>query len=292
MNTRMKSIGGSEVGAILGVDEYSSPYKVWLSKTGREDTSVDNKYTKAGLILEPAVAEFFEKETGYRIIKQSANQRTYYHPQFPFLSGTPDRRYIGKTIGQAILECKTTQVTYDEPPEKWFIQLQWYLGIVGMRSGALAWLERGLDFKFREYEYDNDFFEYLVEEVRKFWENHVLKDVPPDPISIEDINSIYKRHNEGLLIDATPEVLAVYEELKTVDAILKEAEKRKEELTGSLKMFMRDAEAIIHNARSLVTWKTSKSSMLFDRDKFKAEEPELYNKYLIEKEGSRRFLIK
>jgi len=293
LKVRKKGIGGSEVAAILGMDEYSSPYKIWLAKTGREENNVDNKYTRAGIILESAVAEFFQIRTGYRIIKASAKSKTYFHPKYEFALGTPDRTYVGNSqVGKGILECKTTQVMHDEVPDKWFIQLMWYMGILGSQYGSVAWLERGLDFKFKEYEYDPEFFGYLVDRVGTFWNDHILKDVPPEPINIDDIKVMYKRHSEGLIIPATPEMISAHERLKDLKATISELETEKEQLEDAVKMAMRDAEAVADEAKILFTWKAAKNSTKFDTKTFQAENVELYSKYLIETEGSRRFLVK
>jgi len=290
---RKKGIGGSEVAAILGLDTFSSPYKVWLNKTGRESSAVDNKYTQAGLILESAVAEFFELRTKYRIIKTSAVQKTFQNPKFEFAIGTPDRIYIAnRKVGKGVLECKTTQYVYDDIPEKWFIQLQWYLGILGLMYGSVAWLEHGLDFKFKEYEFDRTFFEFMIESVNKFWAENIIKDVPPEPINSEDIKLMYRKHTEGLTIEATPELIGVHSELSAVKAAIKELEKKESDLTEAIKVVMRDAEAVVTGERPLFTWRTAKSSQQFDKDRFKADQPELFEKYQKEVEGSRRFLIK
>jgi putative phage-type endonuclease len=290
---RSKGIGGSEVAAILGLDDFSSPYKVWLNKTGRESNSVDNKYTKAGLILESAVADYFETETKYRIIKTSSNQKTFVHPIHQFAVGTPDRLYFStKVSGKGVLECKTTQMTFDNVPDKWFMQLQWYLGIIGLKYGGVAWLEHGLDFKYKEYEFDREFFKYMIEAVRKFWTENVQKDIPPEPINSTDVELMFSKHREGGVIQATPEIISVHNELVSVKSAIKELESKESVLTESLKLVMRDNEAIMSGMKPLVTWRSSKPSETFDRDKFRLDHPEIYNSYLKEVPGTRRFLVK
>jgi len=293
LELRKKGIGGSEVAAILGLDDFSSPYKVWLDKTGKQSSSVDNKYTKAGLILESAVADYFEQQTQYRIIKASAKQQTVTHPDYSFAIGTPDRRYMATNkIGKGILECKTTQYAYDDIPEKWFIQLQWYLGVVGSVYGSVAWLEHGLDFKYKEYEFDRDFFDYLLENVSRFWTENVQKNVPPEPINSADIERMFSRHREGSVLEATPEIISAHSELLTVRSAIAELESKEKELTELIKTVMRDNEIITAGSRPLFTWRTSKSSQQFDKEKFKTDQPGLYGQYLTEVPGSRRFLIK
>jgi len=43
---------------------------------------------------------------------------------------------------------------------------------------------------------------------------------------------------------------------------------------------------------SLVTWKSSKMSKRFSSDLFRQAMPNIYDKFVIEQPGSRRFLVK
>jgi predicted phage-related endonuclease len=204
----------------------------------------------------------------------------------------PDRFYIGNKIGKGILECKTTQSSLEDVPETWFAQLQWYLGIVGLMYGSVAWLEHGLDFKYHEYEFDPDFFNFMLEEVRKFWENHILTDIPPDPINVADVEKMFTRHVEGSKIDATPELIAVHQELKTVRYALKELEAKETDLIDKVKFVMKDTEVIINGTKPLFTWKATAPVKRLDISGLKEGDPDVYNAWLTETPGVRKFLIK
>jgi hypothetical protein len=132
----------------------------------------------------------------------------------------------------------------------------------------------------------------MLDEVSRFWNEHILADVPPDPINVDDVLSRYPRHAEGLAMEATPEMVAVHAELKELRERKKQLDDRETELTDAVKIAMRDCERIETGTGALFTWKASKDSTVFDMDRFKSENPELHQKYLIEKPGSRRFLIK
>jgi len=56
---------------------------------------------------------------------------------------------------------------------------------------------------------------------------------------------------------------------------------------------MKDKTSIItpYN-ETLVTWKASKASKSFDKDLFKSAMPDIYEQFVVEKPGSRRFLVK
>lgn len=290
---RLKGIGGSEVSAILGLDRFSSPYKVWLKKTGREKPEPENKNMKAGIRLEGAVADWFADETHHKIVKSSAKPQLFQHPTYPFAIGTPDRFYIAKKkVGRGVLECKTTQMSLDDAIVPWFIQLQWYLGVTGSLYGGIAWLERGVDFKFKEYTFNQEYFDHLIEKVDYFWNENILKDVPPDPVSLEDLQILYGRSAEGKTIEANAEIIAAHERLRTVKDAIKELEKESEELETAIKIFMKDAEILSDQGQPLFTWKSTKPIRSFDKTAFKAEHPDLYEKFEVEKEGYRRFLIK
>ena len=291
---RPQGIGGSEIGALLGLNPYSSPYKLWLEKTGRQPSqNVDTKYTEAGRILESAVADFFEIKTGNKIIKSSASQQSFVHPEYPFIFGTPDRRFVSRDFpGKGILECKTTQHQFDTAPPSWFCQLTWYLGILGLKNGAIAWLERGVDFKFQDVGFDDELFNHLLNVAITFWTENVEKNVPPEPINVDDIQAMYDRHTDDKVILADDAIRERYGKLIQVKRQLKELETVENLLTDELKMAMIDAEAIRDGDLTLVTWKTAKQSQQFDKDTFKADHPEIYEQYLRSVGGSRRFLVR
>ena len=270
MEIRKTGVGGSEVASVLGLSEYGSPYSVWYSKVYPEQLEqYDNKFMKAGRFLESAVSDFFADESGYRVIKSSANSPTIRHPEHSFALATPDRKFFARDgRGKGILECKTTQKSLDEPEMSWFVQLQWYLGVTGSKYGAIAWLERGLDFKYQEYEFDEPFWEFALESVRTFWEDYVLKKVEPNPINPEDVERMYAKHIDGKVVTATTQIAELHRELKLTREAIGDLEKMKAEYTGHVQMFMLDAESVIDNGGNvLFTWKSGAK-------------------------GSRRFLIK
>ena len=63
---RRKSVGGSEVGAILGLNQWASPYSVWANKTGRVPDAVPNEAMRQGTDLEEYVAKRFSEKSGLK----------------------------------------------------------------------------------------------------------------------------------------------------------------------------------------------------------------------------------
>ena len=64
---RMEGIGGSDAGAVVGLNEYKSPIAVWQEKTGRKTETEDNDYLRIGRDVEDYVASRFEEETGKKV---------------------------------------------------------------------------------------------------------------------------------------------------------------------------------------------------------------------------------
>ena len=67
LDARRNGIGGSDASAILGLNPYSSPLKVYLDKIGKGEEQETNEAMRQGTDLEPYVAERFTKETGKKV---------------------------------------------------------------------------------------------------------------------------------------------------------------------------------------------------------------------------------
>lgn len=295
-----RGIGSSEIGAILGVNRYMSAVDVWMVKTGRRAEFRGNKYTEAGHRLEPVVADYFHDETGYEIMGD--DMATFVHPKFPdIVSASPDRMFHTGTH-DGILECKTTQMTIapdiDELPKSWFCQLQYQMAVVESTGykidvGAVAWLERGVDFKFLEFDHDRTFSQSLVENAVAFWESYVATDMPPEPTTGADVELLFPTHRTGAVINTTsPAVVDMWQQLVEVTAGIKELEGERERLIDGFKLLMRDAESIEYMGDALVTWKAPKPSERIDVKRLRAEEPDVWERFKVAKQSSRRFLLK
>ena len=82
-------IGGSDAGAIFGLNPWKSKYKLWCEKTGKiSDEIPDNDAMLTGRDLEQYVAERFERETGKKVRRD--NYR-YTLDEYPFMVGHIDR---------------------------------------------------------------------------------------------------------------------------------------------------------------------------------------------------------
>ena len=305
LKDRQYGIGSSEVATILGLNPFETPLQLWRRKKGIDPPKAENFAMKAGHYLEDAVSRFYADETGKDIIKASAGDWLIVNNDRQSLRVSPDRTYWipgrpKSDRNKGIVECKTTQmeVDRDNPPQHWFCQLQYQLGVAELEQGALAWLTMGRDFGYRDFTFDKEFYQWMVEEVEKFWKDNIIGGVEPDPVNVDDVLLRNPRHQPGKYVEADAEIIEACRQLKELKGEAKDIEQQVKELESRIKMAFGDAEALTAPGGSpakpviLATWKAAKDSLKFDEKSFAASEPNMYQSYLKTVPGSRRFLLK
>lgn len=299
LKVRESGIGSSEVATIVGLNPWETPYQLWRRKLGIDPPKQENFAMKAGHYLEDAVAQFWHDETGQDIIKASAGDWLIRNDERPYLQVSPDRTYwlAGMTRNNAnkgILECKTTQksIDADDLPKHWFCQVQYQLGVAELTHGSLAWLSSGREFGYKDLAFVSDFYGWLVDEVEKFWKDYILERQEPSAVSVQDVLLKYNRHTDGKVLEVGDDIYNDYRDLKDVRKQIDALEERKETLEGRIKLAFGDAEAISYGGDTLATWKAPKPSKKFDAKAFCASEPQIAAGYMVETQGSRRFLLK
>lgn len=298
---RTQGIGSSEVGTILGLNPFETPYQLWRRKKGFDPPKAENFAMKAGHYLEDAVSRFYADETHRDIIKRSAGDWIIYDPAMPYLRVSPDRLFwVDPTArknedNKGILECKTTQLTIDADnlPLHWFAQLQYQLGVAGYREGALAWLTMGREFGHKDIIFDEQFYTYLADQVTEYWERYIVGTEEPPAYNVDDVVVKYARHTDGKFIKANADVVAAAVRLKEVKQQIAELTQQKESAEATIKMAIGDAEGVQgDDGKVIATWKAGKDKAVFDTKRFAADHPEEYAEYITQKAAARTFLLK
>ena len=299
LERRKDGIGSSEVATIVGLNPWETPYQLWRVKLGIDPPKQENFAMRAGHYLEDAVARFWHDETQQEIIKASATDWLIVNDERPFMRVSPDRTYwlAGRrrsNRNKGILECKTTQLSVDadDLPKHWFVQVQYQLGVAELQHGSLAWLSSGREFGYKDLVFVPDFYEWLVEEVAKFWIDNIQGKKEPSAVSVQDVLLKYNRHTDGKVLEVDDEIFRDYQDLKDVRRQIDALEERKETLEGRIKMAFGDAEAISYGGDTIATWKAPKPSLKFDAKRFQVEHPDDVKDYMIAQHGARRFLLK
>jgi putative phage-type endonuclease len=279
---RSQGIGGSDTGAVVGMNRWKSPFQLWLEKTGQvEPEDISNKENVYwGTKLEPLIAQRFCEVTGKKLHRQGMMANVNY----PWMLVNVDRLVVGENAG---LECKTTNTfsakewDADNLPDSYYWQCQHYMMATGMSKWYIAVLIGGQDFRHKEIPRCQPDIDFLYEAEKEFWEVNVQQNIMP-PVDGSDscaaaIREKFKggRPDPVVLPEESIQLLELIDnfkaEKKNLDANLKESENK-------LCLLLGDNE-IGYAGERKVTWKVQNGRVTVDGKKLKAEQPDIYKQY-------------
>lgn len=287
---RKKSLGGSDVASVLGMNEYSSPYTVWAEKTGKLPPFEGNEWTKLGNDLESYVAQRFCEASGLKVVNDNT---TWRNDKYPHLHANIDRRVVGMKAG---VECKLTsefnakKYKNGEFPDRFYAQCVEYLCVTELERWFLAVLIYGKGIKIYQMTripndevpkwceasvyVDDGEIEAMVKATADFWEYVKSGDAPmadgSDSTS-ETLKTIYPESNgETVSLMAFEEELKQYKHLALLE---KDYKKLKDECANKIKAYMGEASKGETN-NFKVTWSSSVRNT-FDHKKFAEDNPGL-----------------
>lgn len=301
LEVRKTGIGSSDAAAAVGLNPYQSQLELWLVKTGRDghlpmvDPNDDSSPMFWGTMLESFVAAAYTKRTGNRVRKVNA---VLQHAQHPWMLANLDREVMGVPDVQ-ILECKTTgmngqKLWRDGVPEYIQLQVQHQLAVTGKRAADVAVLVCGNDFRTFRIQRDDKMIKSLIELERRFW--HYVETGTPPPADGSDsaagaLQALYPEDNTTVLqLEDDTEMNAVFADLLAVRQSLIEAEAFEAKLKQQIQERMGNTGKAVFSSGE-VTWKKSRDSVVLDVATLLRDQPDLLNRYPLERTGSRRFLV-
>ena len=292
LELRKQGIGGSDAGAVCGVNPYSSPMKVFQDKTSGETEEIDNEAVRQGNDLEDYVAQRFMEATGKKVRRSNV---MYCHEEYPFMLADVDRLVIGEDAG---LECKTVSAYNEdkwkngEIPLHYILQCYHYMAVTGKRVWYLAAVILGREFICKKLVWDDELIGSLIEAEKSFWYNNVVPDVMPEPDGSKICDTVLEqyfhttRKESEIVLEGFDEKLGRREEIL---AQIEKLEQEKRKIEQEVKLFMQDNERA-SSEKYRVLW-SSVDTARFDTKQFKKDRPELYKDY-AKVSSSRRFQIK
>lgn len=279
---RRQGIGGSEAAAVLGESKWATPYQIWRAKTGRDAPRPANEAMEAGITFEPAIREWYSNKTGRTVYDPGFTK----HEKYPFIVGNVDG-----LCEDRVLEIKNSGYEWDTIPTDYFFQVQHYMYLHQKRFADLAVVFRGQHFKIFTVEQDLSLWDYILPIYADFW-RCVETDTPPDLSTLSDVDEAYRNSKESSII-LPQDVLVELEKIKALKTQIAELEDEKSESELAVKQALKDnAIGTDANGKTVVTWRTSKPRRTFDSKRFREENPEMYDEYITENEGTRPFLVK
>ena len=292
LRIRKTGLGGSDAGAVCGLNPYVSPMAVYRDKVSDETDLEDNEAMRQGRDLEEYVAQRFMEETG---VKVRRSNKMYRSVEYPWMIADVDRMVAG---GEAGLECKTVSAYNKDRwadggiPVHYLLQCYHYMIVTGCRTWYLAAVILGQDFQYRRIEYEEETAQNLIALESDFWNNHVRPRHMPDPDGSKSCDEVLEQYfrqrgkAEAIELVGFDQKLELRQEIEETMKLL-ETEKR--QIDQEIKVFMGD-HPVARNERFKVTWQEVVSNRL-DSKRLKTEEPETYQKFLQESKSS-RFTVK
>jgi putative phage-type endonuclease len=281
LEARKTYIGGSDLGAIVGVNRYKTALDVYLEKTSEHIHEVNNDATYWGNVLEEVVAQEYSKRTHLPLKTETTLLR---HKEHEFLGANIDR-WVGNK--EYVLECKTASFMMardwgeegtDQIPESYLVQVAHYASICDVPKVDIAVLIGGQDFRIYTYERNREFEEKLIKIAHHFWHNHIEKRIPPKCSNLADTSNLFPVGNHKELTASENITKKIYE-LKTLKEQESNLHKEIDALKVDIQEFMQDYDILLDNNGSVVaTWKNTVPRSFFDTKRLKKECQDIYSK--------------
>ena len=292
LDLRKTGIGGSDAGAVCGLNPYVSSIGVYLNKIGKVPEVEDNEAMRQGRDMEDYVARRFSEKTGLKVRR---SHQLYRSKEHPFMIADVDRMIVGEDAG---LECKTVSAYGADKwkdgqiPVHYLLQCLHYMAVTGKKTWYIAAVILGVDFQYRKIEWEEEIISKLIEVEQRFWEQFVCSGHMPDPDGTEACSeSLTKYFNKAKKGTAIP-LIGFDERLNRRELILQQIESletEKRQIEQEVRCYLQENETAF-NENYRVSWFNVETNRL-DTKQMKEEHPDLYQKFL-KKTVSRRLQIK
>lgn len=300
---RKQGIGSSDAAAACGIHPYLSMLELWMIKTGRMTSDIDESiegYSPLywGNTLEPMVAKYYQEHIGNKVRRVNAILQ-HPDPDKAFMLANLDYAITGNDEVQ-ILECKTAgehgaKLWKHGVPLYVTCQVQHQLAVTGKAAAHICVLLCGHEAKIYKVERDEHLIESIIEHERLFWQ-YVETDTPPTPDHSESaaraLKQLYPTAKPSSKVDLTDDDGAnkLFEQLLSYRDYMQELEQRHDQVKHQLQTLIADNEVAVFD-KGAISWKRSKDSVGLDSKAVIKAHPELLTKFSKTKQGSRRFVV-
>ena len=301
LELRTKGIGGSDIGAIMGLNPHSSPLKVYKQKVEgfREDLS-SNIYVKKGkelenLILTNYVKPYFKK-LGYEVGKPDFMM---INSDYPFFRANVDGIAYDNSLDyheNIIVEIKWVsewaEVNWNKPeyngiPASYYAQVQLYMLVTGAKSAVVcALFDKNWEMNYFIVPRDEMFILEMINKGRDFYQYQMVMKMPPKLSYDVDKEEVTKAIKEAPVKKTPSAEMTKYIEIYMSNILkIKKAEETQAQLKDIIldldtKGFCPDDSA--HKVKTSVV-----ASHRFNATKFKEDNPDLYEQYCEDSESPR-----
>jgi putative phage-type endonuclease len=244
LERRRRSIGASEVAAVLGVSPYASPWDIWADKRGLVEPWQGNDATRAGQAYERAVLDVAEEQLG------GLDRNVFIrHPELP-LAATLDAQVIAS--GDPV-EAKTSGLVgpvngywgdelTDQVPDQYLLQCHAQLLCTGAEVVHLFALLAGRGTVRYRIERSDKLAEQIGNICADWWQRHVVGGEEPsrDKASLDVVKRL--RRVPAKVVDLGGDLEAIIEERARIKAAMTQYQKLVENYDREILIALGDAE--------------------------------------------------
>jgi len=270
--------------------------EVILTKQGKleiPDLS-DVEAVQMGHVMEPVIGRLAQARLGVELNKI---EESLTHVKHDWFKSHFD--FAGKKDGKTILvECKNynagTRSKFDVsgicPPAD-MAQLVHEAAVFGVDMVYLAVLFGGQEFLLIPFTITEDQKEDLIKQMAVVW-GHAQAGTTLPPEDLEQVKLLYPQGSEAIKT-ASASVEQACLALAQVKANIKALEAQEEQLQTLVSGYMGESSVLSTiEGQVLATWKNAKPSAKFDSKLFQSAMPDIYQQFVRDMPGSRRFLLK
>lgn len=270
LQKRAETIGSSDIGAILGLNHYATPTKLYREKVGIDAPFEGNNSTEWGTELEDFCARMFEKKNpdffpegnveAINTFRVQRDNKIRVHPDYPWATCNLDRLIVGGKGAPVILELKTTTSyavkNWDAAiPTSYYAQVQWQLFVTGYQHGIIwvAVLDKK-EFIRADIERSDEFIDGARVAAEEFLS--AVKALDPSKIKTIARDTEMMAEVAGTRLQASELILKKIQDLTEIKQLISEMKKTEKELADDIKVFLGDNEALVDGDRVLATYAT------------------------------------
>ncbi len=301
---RSKWLGGTDAAAVMGLSPWATPVELWQQKTGRvekpEPDAAQLKRWARGHKLEPFIREMAIDKLqalGLEVEMVATNQR-YVDPEYDFLSceidfelkltgyvtiGDRQVLFDGEHINAdaksvtGFARKKWGDVDTEDVPIEYAAQFMHGIMVTGRSYCLVAALRSFDDVDIFWTVRDDETIAAMRPKLVSFWVDHVLADVPPDPMVFDDIKALFPL-DDGSPVEASIEMAALVTRLTEVKKQIKSLEIEEEVLKFEVANAISPHAILQFGGKPIATWKAQNDTRL-DQGLLKVEQPQLFEKY-------------
>ena len=187
---RAYSIGGSEIGTIMGLNQWESAYALWAKKTGKiENPPLTNWAVRFGQAFEsPILGLWQEEHPEFEVFTTG----TYQDCEHPWLHANPDALARHRQTGEwVVVEVKTARTSFESLPPSYEAQVRHYMMVLKI-SRAVVVAVAGMTWQEFWVERDEFAEQVQLDQAQKFI-SHIVNDTKPDFDGAESTYEVVRR---------------------------------------------------------------------------------------------------